>query len=427
MRDKRLKGFHRANIHKQKESLNLLNELFLTIFVSMKHLFLVLFTLIGSFISRAYAQLPQLSSNTTVSVLSCGPGDDLYSKFGHSAIRIKDFEQNIDVVYNYGVFDFDAPNFYLNFAKGKLDYMLARHRTNSFVNAYRQEGRWIHEQVIQFTDAEKQKLFSLLEENAKPENRTYSYDFFYNNCATKIIDVLSEATNNRIEYNEDFIENNVSFRALINNEIGTNSWGSFGINLALGSVIDVEASDFEHRFLPKYVEKQLDNSQYKDRALVVKQIPLLEEAPNKDQTSNFISTPLFWGLILLIFSLGASYYQWKYKSYPKAWDAILFSLSGALGLFLLALWFLTDHTATANNYNILWALPFNVLLACEILRGFKHPKTSKYLTLLSIGGILLFIVVKILEVQDFNPIIYLLAFSLAIRSIFIHKHLQDIK
>ncbi len=393
----------------------------------MKHLLLVLFTLFGSLISRGYAQLPRLSSGATVSVLSCGPGEDLYSKFGHSAIRIKDFEKNIDVVYNFGVFDFDAPNFYLNFAKGKLDYMLARHRTNSFINAYRQEGRWVHEQVVQFTASEKQKLFSLLEDNAKPENRTYSYDFFYNNCATKIIDVLSEATNNRIEYKEDFIENNLSFRALINNEIGTNSWGSLGINLALGSVIDVQASDFEHRFLPKYVEKQLDNSQYKGRELVVKQISLLEETPHKEKTLNFITTPLFWVLIVLFLSLGVSYYQWRNKSYSKTWDTILFSLTGALGVFIFALWFLTDHTATANNFNIFWALPFNLLLACEIIRGFKHPKTSKYLTVLSLVGIFLFIVVKFIGVQDSNPITYLLVLSLAIRSVFIYKHLHKIK
>lgn len=376
---------------------------------------------------QGYAQLPKLSQDATVSVISCGPGAELYSKFGHSALRIKDAQNHLDIIYNYGVFDFNAPHFYLNFAKGKLHYILARHRTNDFLDSYREEGRWVHEQTLHFSNPEKQKIFQLLEENAKPENRTYPYDFFYNNCATKIIDVLSAATNNEIEFEDNFVENNLSFRGLINHEISDNSWGSLGINLALGAVIDQKATDYEHRFLPKYVELQLKQSHYQDQPLISEEATLIEASSSSLEQTLLIATPLFWVLALLFLSVGMSYRQWKYRKYPKIWDVILLSSSGIIGLFMLALWFLTDHSATVLNYNISWAFPLNVWLAYQVIQGFKNPKSSLLATHLSMFGMGVFAIIALTGIQEFNPLTYLIAMTLFVRLYFIKNHLKSIQ
>lgn len=137
-----------------------------------------------------FGQKLELSPEANISIITCGPGDQVYSHFGHSAIRVKDSSLGIDVVYNYGTFDFTTPNFTLKFARGKLNYTLARQNFRYFLLSYQEEKRWVKEQVLNIDLDEKQKLFSFLETNYLPQNRDYKYDFFYNNCATKIWDVL---------------------------------------------------------------------------------------------------------------------------------------------------------------------------------------------------------------------------------------------
>ncbi|WAC01967.1 DUF4105 domain-containing protein [Lacinutrix neustonica] len=177
-----------------------------------------------------------------------GPGKLLNDSFGHSAFRVR--TGTIDIVYNYGMFDFNAPNFYLNFAKGKLDYYLGSNTYKRFVDLYIWQNRSIKEQVLNLTKDQKRALFSFLINNAKPENKIYAYDFFYDNCATKMRDVTEAVLHSNINYKTPKTYKAESFRQLINTNIHWNSWGHFGINVALGSVIDQKAEPRNYMFLP---------------------------------------------------------------------------------------------------------------------------------------------------------------------------------
>ena len=138
------------------------------------------------------AQMP-LSETATASVLTCGPGDDFYTTFGHSAIRICDTAQGLDLVYNYGTFDFNTPHFYWKFMRGQLNYMLGRSSFEAFMEEYIYYGRAVWEQRLNFTPREVNNLYLLLEQNYLPEYRHYRYDFFRDNCATRVRDMVDLA------------------------------------------------------------------------------------------------------------------------------------------------------------------------------------------------------------------------------------------
>ena len=161
------------------------------------------------------AEKIELSPKAEISVLTCSPGPDLYSSFGHTAIRIQDSINNrwVDVVYNYGTFQF-TDDFYFKFAKGQLDYRLSRSSFGDFQYEYLMTGRGIWEQKLLITPAEKQRLFDLLEENYLPENREYRYDFFYDNCSTRVRDIIKKALENKVNFTYVYAEKS-SYREAI--------------------------------------------------------------------------------------------------------------------------------------------------------------------------------------------------------------------
>ena len=214
-------------------------------------------------ITTVKAQKITLSKSAAISVLTMGPGTNLNDSFGHSAFRISDTNQNIDVVYNYGVYNFDTPNFYLKFVKGQLMYQLDRTDFSLFYQHYSDQDRWIKEQVLNLTIKEKQEVFDFLQNNYLPENRNYIYDFFFENCATRIRDVLASVLKNKLVFDKNFVTNTHTFRQLIQRNVHWNSWGSFGMDLAIGAVVDRNASSWEHQFLPEYIFKALEKSQIK--------------------------------------------------------------------------------------------------------------------------------------------------------------------
>ncbi len=361
----------------------------------MKNKILILFTILLFSYSRA--QIPYLSKEAKISVLTCGPGDELYSKFGHSAIRIKDPVNRMDLVYNYGVFDFNQPNFYLNFAKGRLDYMLVRHRSNNFINQYRSEGRSVVEQELNLDTQQQNKLLQFLENNAKPENRNYSYHFFFNNCATKIIDVI-ELTNEDIVFEEEFISQNKSFRNLINDRLDKNSWGALGINIALGSKIDLIATDYQHRFLPENIELQLENSSIGTKPLVAYQRELIAQTNINESSFSIVSPLVVFSLILLL----SLVFTVKSTSI-KLWTTVFFTMTSVVGIGILFLWFFTNHDMTQNNFNVLWANPLLLFLIFE--KKIK-PTFLRTIQRISILGIFVIPVVALSGLQSFNYTLY---------------------
>ena len=331
--------------------------------------------------AKIIAQEITLSETAELSILTMGPGDDLNDSFGHSAFRVKDTIQNIDVVYNYGVYDFNTPNFYLKFAQGKLLYNLDRNNFTPFYNYYSKQNRWIKEQVLNLNPSEKKDLFNFLQNNFKPENRTYKYDFFFDNCATKIRDVMTTVLKDKISYQDGLENNSYTFRELIQKNVDWNTWGSFGMDIAIGAVVDQKATYWEYQFLPEYVSKATDkaklNRGQEDISLVKKTINLFINSP-KENKSNFFTSPLFIMGLLAFIILGITYKDFKNKIRSRWLDISIYSITGIIGVLLLLLWFATDHYTTHNNYNLLWAFPLSLFFVLAISKKNPKPWLKRY-------------------------------------------------
>ena len=378
-------------------------------------------------ISTVKAQKITLSESAAISVLTMGPGTNLNDSFGHSAFRISDTNQNIDVVYNYGVYNFDTPNFYLKFVKGQLMYQLDRTDFSLFYQHYSDQDRWIKEQVLNLTLKEKQELFDFLQKNYLPENRKYIYDFFFENCATRIRDVLAGVLKNKLVFDKNFVSKTHTFRQLIQKNVHWNSWGSFGMDLAIGAVVDRNASSWEHQFLPEYIFKALEKGQIK-RGLgatdLVKKTSILNKKTAKEKSETLLMSPFFIISLLAFIILGVTFKDYQNNSRSRWMDGGLYALTGIIGVFLLLLWFATDHFATQNNYNLLWAVPLSLFFVIEIAK--RNPKywLKKYI-MFQILMLLLLSIHWITGVQSYPVALLPLLIALSIRYIFIFKFLNN--
>ncbi len=371
----------------------------------------------------ASSQQLYLSPSSKISLLTCGPGEELYSAFGHSAFRVQDDGQGIDVVYNYGVFDAKGLKFYFEFSQGRMNYLLARNRFFDFIDDYKLENRWVKEQILDLDEEQRNELFRFLENNARPENRAYKYDYLLNNCATKIWDVQKKVFADKLIFDKDYIDTTYTFRELMRHNLKTNSWGQFGIDLALGSVIDREATPQEHMFLPFYVSDQLASAQLGSKPLSFNEAPILI-AVEKGGKSNFFLSPLFWFALLFIVTLFITYRDFKHGKRSRWFDFILFFIIGLHGLLIFYLWFLTDHVWTVMNFNILWVFPLNTIVAFYLLKK-KPPRwISKYIILL----LLLIVITVILwafKVQSFSVLIIPFLLLLITRYLFLYHRISS--
>ncbi len=358
----------------------------------------------------------QLSENASISVITCAPFQgELYAAFGHSAIRVYDSANHIDYAYNYGVFDFNQPNFYLNFTRGHLLYKLAVQSYPHFRYNYLYFNRWVHEQVIDLDQSQKQKIFDYLQWNALPENQNYLYDYFYNNCATKIRDVFVEALGDKLVFDGSFITTDYTIRELTDLYLKQQPWGDLGIDICLGLPMDKKATPYEYMFLPGYVESSFNHASL---LTINGAIPLVKETIIADPDDNALSISgpphpwIVFGSILFGVML-ISIWDVRKNKISKWLDVILLSLTGLIGLLLFVLWMATDHKAAANNFNLLWALPTNLFALYLIVS--KSKKISKrYFGAAAILTILLLITWPILP-QQLNVFLYPLVVALGAR------------
>ena len=344
----------------------------------------------------------ELSNQAVVSILTCAPGhNELYSSFGHSAIRVKDPIHQLDRVYNYGTFDFNTPNFYLKFCRGQLLYKVSSYDFKYFPYEYYMENRWIKSQSLNFTKEENQKIFDYLEWNVLPENKNYQYDFFYDNCATKMYEVIEKSVG-KIDFDYGEFPKDLTHRNLIHQYLAKNSWSKFGIDLALGAVIDKKATLKQYMFLPDFVYLGIKNGQINGKKLVSKEDYILPDYNLKMPKTNFFLSPLFLALIII----SITFYFRVLNKNTRLWFNTLTITYGILGIVLFSLWFLTEHSTTKMNMNILWANP--ILLAYPFV---KEPirKIICYIGFLLLG---IFLFVAITGFQQFDFSFYLLAVSL---------------
>ena len=364
------------------------------------------------------AQIIKLSPKAEITVITCGSGEELYSTFGHSAFRVHDIYNKLDRVYNYGTFNFDTPNFYLKFTRGKLLYELRAYNFGNFLQSYHYEKRWVKGQVLDLTEQEKQTVYEFLENNAKPENRAYKYDFFYDNCSTRIYDVLEKTLDDKIIFDNNFDNESLTHRDLIQQYLGNLPWSDFGIDLALGSVIDRKASAKDYMFLPDYVLKAIDKVKIKEngneKLIVKKNEDILLDFNESTPTTLF--SPLLVFSILALIVIWLTYRDLKNRSRNKILDSIIFIATGITGIIILLLWFATDHSATADNFNILWAFAPNLLFAFLIT---KNQKITYYyvITLLVLLDVL--VTLWIFKAQIFSIALIPILVILYIRFIYL--------
>lgn len=320
---------------------------------------------IVAFLSQLLLAAAQ-KSESYISLLTCSPGTELYSAFGHSALRLVDKEKGLDVVFNYGTFSFNEPNFYVKFAQGKLPYMLSAGKYAWFYEGYLQENRAIIEQVLNLDSAHFEILSGLLRENYEPENRFYRYDFFYDNCSSRIRDIVQKTFGDQLVFDTELKPSEPTFRDLIQPYLDNGfAWGDFGIDLGLGLPCDKQASASDYMFLPDELMLAFDkaklNTSNGEQPLVLSTTKVLANTPI--QSGFDVTGPWMVVLALLLFALFLSYREHKTSRTTVGFDVVYFSLLGLVGVLVLLLWFATDHTATHGNLNFLWAMPAYIFVA----------------------------------------------------------------
>lgn len=387
----------------------------------IKKYFFLLFIL--SFYSNLNAQL-QLSEYSEVSIVTAGPGEELYEAFGHSAIRIKDPVLNLDLIYNYGVFDFNQPNFLLNFSKGNMIYSLARYDFKYFLASYKRDKRWLKQQVLNLNQEEKQAYFTYLEKNALPKNKNYLYDPYFDNCATILRDITKTVLGDKVTFNDNHIEKDLTFRQLTNKEIHWNTWGSFGLNLIAGIKLDKKATSDEYMFLPDYVMSAFKNANLfiknQPQNLVKREDTLLTFEEKKPAIAIF--NPLLIFSIIALLGIFITYKDYKKNKRTKTLDVLLFFFSGIIGLVLFFLWFFSTHSTAPNNFNILWAFPINLIIGFILIKNKSSKKILNYVLFL----IILMLIIPILWITGVQvytiPIIPLLLLFI-IRYLYLYRTL----
>ena len=351
--------------------------------------------LLISFCFQSFAAINKLpvllSENAQISLLTCDEGDEIYSLFGHSALRIFDVENQIDIVFNWGMFEWpeDQFDFGYQFAKGKLKYYMAIQPFNGFVSQYKDYNRGVSEQILNLDIVQKKLLYEKLLINHLPENRIYKYDFFYDNCSSRIRDILQEVLGDDLILYQQKDAGNKSFREIIEVNLASQPWLDLGIDLVLGSRIDVMANNKHLMFLPKYMEQIFDSSYVIDKngikkPFVIKKIQLVSsiKKPVEDLTGTRI---YFW--VSLFITLGLIIFRIKYVTI--SWIGLVLFIVGILGLVLIFMWVGTDHQATKSNFNLIWANPlhlitFITLFWTKIIQKLKYYYLSMSVILFSL-------------------------------------------
>jgi hypothetical protein len=355
----------------------------------------------------------QTLADTTVCLITCGPGTETYSIYGHSAVRIVIPEKKIDIIYNWGVFEFDTPNFAWKFAKGRLNYMLGVESFKSFLGIYIYEKRYVYSQKINLDSKETEHLVSLINENYKPENRNYRYDFFYDDCSTRIRDLLEKAVGDKLLYPPSGNERLPTFRHMVDKYQNPFPWLNFGIDLIMGSPGEKKASYRDRMFLPIDMQTELSETVINREGKI---IPLLQDPVTilnfdpPEIKQNFLTTPVFTFTLLLIIIIILSA-RVESRKINNMGDIVIFSIFSVLAILMIFFNFFTDHQQMKWNLNILWLNP--IIPFCLSSLVLKKAGTLWFRILFCITGT--FLVLHFILPQDFNIAILPLVIILLVR------------
>jgi hypothetical protein len=393
-----------------------------------------IFLTILSICYLAIVNAQQLSSSAKVYLWTYAPDVALYSSYGHDAIRVYDPEQNINYIYNYGTFDAGTDNFYVKFAQGRLNYTISAIRISnkkvyrSYLARLEAYGKTITENEIQLDSVQRQGVFDYLENNALPENREYLYDFFFDNCATRVRDILVEVVDSNLQFGVPKIEKPQSFRDMHRTYMAGKPWAEFGIDFLLGAKSDRIATPEERMYIPQEMYEtfkvSLIDRNGQQVPLVGEDVIICESDPI-DVSENFWTSPLF--VFWIIFGLILFYTVKTWEGVSNRFDKFWFILMGILGLVIFLMWFATDHRVMVNNWNLLWLNPTYLLAAFALYSSNARKSWLPTYFKIVFGIVILTLASWLIIPQSFHPAFMPLMLTIILRSYYqIKKQKQQL-
>lgn len=373
-------------------------------------LIIVLFFFIGNVSSKI-----TISDQANFSLITCAPGTEVYSLFGHSALRLQDESKGVDVVFNYGLFSFQSENFYWNFSRGYTDYLLGVQRYNDFIQEYVFEDRTVLQQQLNLTENQKQALLDLLLTNLEPENRIYRYNYFTNNCASKLRDILQDCAGNALNYYSPPTYK-TTYRKVVRRYLKPYAWTWLGTDVCLGSPADKAITFWETMFLPDYLSEGFAKSQL-NNSLLVKSSEKLNDGSDPVFNTPTLLRP-FWVLMyLFLFFYVLGYLERKKGINLQYLDFGLYLFIGLAGIIISFFSFFSVHPTVYPNFNLLWAFPFHLLFSFSLLKNPNAQWKNKYRKVFA-ALLLIVIVLHSFQVQYFNYSLFPLFGIILLRSRF---------
>lgn len=393
----------------------------------IRKIYVILILLVLS--TGSHALMPMaLTDSARVSFMTCGPGKEIFTKFGHSGIRIYDPQNGIDVVFQWGVFMFDFPDFILRFVLGDTEYQMGLIPSDIFLDEYRFRGSSVVEQNLNLTTAQTNRLWYKLCSDFDSERRYYLYNFIENNCSTKAYDEIMELYGGKAGFRSDTLQA-TSYRSLINEHVNKNSWYSLGINIIIGSDADTAITAKSTVTFPNYTQAALNLCHFTDHD-GQRQKVVTGEYTLSEQTKPYrIPAIWYWLQIMvpiLLTAVQLTFYGRHHKLIPVLTQLICMAY-GVLGMLILFLWFVSLHPLVADNYNILWFNPLLAVLGVTVcLKGCKT--VNAVISLLTMISILLYPLAVIFGMQYTNlPLMMWWLQILSTVSVIIATYRTDIK
>lgn len=330
-------------------------------------LYIVLTFILSVVNATAGAQSMTNPDRIQISLLTCSPGKEVWAQYGHTAIRYYDKESGEDLAINYGIFSLDQTYFIPRFVLGMTDYRMGVQPMDMFLAQYSYEGRGVVEQVLNLSAEDKEVIYKALQENMKPENVVYRYNYFFDNCTTRARDMLVNHLHGKVVYPP--AEENATFRSMIHKWNNKYEWAQFGEDLLLGVNADRKTTKSEQQFLPENLRSDFDKAKYNGKPLV-KETNVLLDAETEVVEPVFPLSPLSVALIFAVISLVMMLFSYRRQQVYWAWDLALMLTSGLMGIIFFVMIF-SQHPCVSLNFILLFFNPLPLFFLYSTIKKKK--------------------------------------------------------
>ncbi len=352
-------------------------------------------------------------------LITCSPGDEIYSLYGHTALRMRNYTRHLDVAFNYGVFSFEQPHFMWRFILGQCDYMVLGVPWGIFIEEYEERGSRVTQQTLNLTPDEANRLWFLLIANCQPENRKYRYNYFYNNCTTQVRDMVERAVAGRIVYGSGSERCLSTYRDLLHGYTRLHPWTAEGCDILLGADVDSLASARGSQFLPEMLMNDMDGATIHDdngkvRPLLSSTEIVLQEKHRSISSGLLSPSVVSWALVVLCLLIACV--EWWRRCWLWGVDGCLLLLRGLAGSLLVFLAIFSEHPAVGSNWLVVLLNPLAFFgLYLVVKTALRHEKTRWFA--FDLANLLLFALIFLLGVQKFGELVVPLTLAFATRPI----------